>query len=72
VTPAFGTIEPDETVNLYFNLSKGDGGDWRGPWNKEPDFRYVAQPVPHGGLMERVVNPDNEKAKPRGSTAPAN
>src|SRR3954449_8340733 len=36
--PFFGTINPDETVDLVFNLSKGD--DYRGPWNKEPLFRY--------------------------------
>src|SRR6201995_1054531 len=30
--PYFGTIKPDETVDLVFNLSKGD--DHRGPWNK--------------------------------------
>jgi Mn-containing catalase len=66
--PLFGTVAPDETVNLYFNLSKGDGTDWRGPWNKEPDFTYIAQPKPEGGMMEKIVNPDDEKAKPRGVT----
>jgi Mn-containing catalase len=66
--PAFGGIEPDESVDLYFNLSKGDGGDWRGPWNTEPAFKYVAQPVPKGGLMEHITNPDDERAKPRGAT----
>jgi Mn-containing catalase len=39
--PVFGGIEPDESVDLYFNLSKGDGGDWHGPWNTEPAFKYV-------------------------------
>jgi len=67
--PRFGTAEPDETVKLYFNLSKGDGGDWRGPWNRDPDFDYVAQPAPKGGLMERVVNPDDERTKPRNTEA---
>ncbi len=66
--PAFGTIPADDSVDLYFNLSKGDGGDWRGPWNTEPPFKYVAQPVPKGGLMERIVNPSDERAKPRGAT----
>lgn len=42
--PFFGNIQPDETVDLYFNLST-DGKDERGPWNSEPDFRYVADPV---------------------------
>jgi len=62
--PLFGKVEPDQSVQLYFNLSKGDGGDWRGPWNQEPDFTYVANPVPKGGLMEHVVNPDDERDKP--------
>jgi Mn-containing catalase len=41
--PFFGNIQPDETVDLYFNLSS-DGKDERGPWNSEPDFQYVADP----------------------------
>jgi Mn-containing catalase len=41
--PFFGNIQPDDTVNLYFNLSQ-NGKDERGPWNSEPDFKYVAQP----------------------------
>ncbi|MBD1838244.1 manganese catalase family protein [Coleofasciculus sp. FACHB-64] len=41
--PFFGNIQPDETVNLYFNLST-NGKDERGPWNSEPDFQYVADP----------------------------
>src|ERR1700687_2471588 len=36
--PMFGNIQPDDTVKLVFNLSKGD--DARGPWNEEPDFEY--------------------------------
>jgi Mn-containing catalase len=42
----FGDLKPDETVNVYFNLSS-DGGapDERGPWNSEPEFEYVADPV---------------------------
>lgn len=42
--PMFGNIQPDETVNLYFNLSN-NGHDERGPWNSEPDFQYIADPV---------------------------
>lgn len=42
--PMFGTIQPDETVDLYYNLSS-NGKDERGPWNSEPTFRYVADPV---------------------------
>ncbi|WP_218080859.1 manganese catalase family protein [Anthocerotibacter panamensis] len=43
--PFFGTIQPDETVNLYFNLSQDSGQDERGPWNTEPTFQYVADPL---------------------------
>ncbi|MCL1468353.1 manganese catalase family protein [Argonema galeatum] len=42
--PMFGNIQPDSTVDLYFNLSQ-NGKDERGPWNSEPDFRYVADPM---------------------------
>ena len=42
--PFFGNIQPDETVNLYFNLSQ-NGQDERGPWNSAPDFQYVQQPT---------------------------
>ncbi|MEC4983121.1 MAG: manganese catalase family protein [Oscillatoria sp. PMC 1068.18] len=43
--PFFGNIQPDETVDIYYNLST-NGKDHRGPWNSEPDFRYVANPQP--------------------------
>ena len=32
--PYFGTVKPDDTVDMVFNLSHGD--DKRGPWNREP------------------------------------
>ena len=57
--PMFGTIKPDDTVDLAFNLSKGD--DQRGPWNSEPKFRYVDDPAPKGGIPPAPVNPDDEK-----------
>jgi Mn-containing catalase len=57
--PYFGTIKPDETVDLVFNLSKGD--DHRGPWNDKPLFRYDEDPKPHGKLPPPPVNPDDEK-----------
>lgn len=44
--PFFGNIQPDETVNIYYNLSS-DGVDNRGPWNSEPDFQYIAEPQPN-------------------------
>ncbi|MBE9208385.1 manganese catalase family protein [Nostoc sp. LEGE 06077] len=44
--PFFGNIQPDETVNIYYNLSSdGNGHDERGPWNSEPAFKYVANPL---------------------------
>jgi Mn-containing catalase len=59
--PFFGNIPPDDTVKLVFNLSKGD--DVRGPWNEEPDFEYVANPSPEGGMPAAPVNPDDEGHK---------
>lgn len=41
--PFFGNIQPDNTVDIYYNLST-NGKDERGPWNSEPNFRYVADP----------------------------
>ncbi|MBD2481214.1 manganese catalase family protein [Planktothrix sp. FACHB-1365] len=41
--PLFGNIKPDDTVNIYYNLSS-NGQDSRGPWNSEPDFEYIADP----------------------------
>ncbi|MEG4624231.1 manganese catalase family protein [Microcoleus sp. w1-18aA5] len=45
--PMFGNIPPDNTVDLYFNLST-NGKDERGPWNSEPTFKYIADPAPQG------------------------
>ena len=42
--PLFGDLKPDGTVNLYFNLSDGQGGEQRGPWNQEPTF--AMSPIP--------------------------
>lgn len=56
--PFFGNIQPDDTVNLVFNLSKGD--DYRGPWNEDP-FEYISDPKPQGGMPPKPVNPDDEK-----------
>ena len=48
--PMFGNIQPDETVDIYYNLSTNGNGngvttDERGPWNAEPAFRYIADPL---------------------------
>ncbi|MBV8614293.1 MAG: manganese catalase family protein [Acetobacteraceae bacterium] len=45
--PVFGDLQPSKSVNLYFNLSSGTGADLRGPWNSEPAFQYVADPLQH-------------------------
>ncbi len=49
--PFFGNVQPDETVDLYYNLSTSTPADGstveveqRGSWNQEPDFRYIANP----------------------------
>ncbi|MGQ4647035.1 manganese catalase family protein [Lyngbya aestuarii] len=42
--PFFGNIQPDETVDIYYNLST-NGQDERGPWNSDENFRYIANPV---------------------------
>ncbi len=59
--PLFGNFKPDETVDLYFNLSKDGPLDLRGPWNSEPAFRYVDKPEPQGELPQEVNNPDDER-----------
>ncbi len=44
--PLFGDLKPDDTVNVYYNLSSNmDGSSERGPWNSEPAFKYVADPL---------------------------
>lgn len=42
--PFFGSIQPDETVDIYYNLSS-NGQDERGPWNSDENFRYIADPM---------------------------
>jgi len=41
--PFFGNIQPDQTVDIYYNLST-NGKDERGPWNSDENFNYVANP----------------------------
>ncbi len=43
--PFFGNIRPDETVNIYYNMSSDGASDQRGPWNSPPDFEYVEDPL---------------------------
>ncbi len=44
--PFFGNIQPDETVDLYYNFST-NGQDERGPWNSDENFKYIADPLHH-------------------------
>jgi Mn-containing catalase len=57
--PMFGTVPPDDTVKLVFNLSHGQ--DERGPWNEGPDFEYIGDPTPQGGFPPAPINPDDER-----------
>lgn len=43
--PLFGDLKPDNSVDLYFNLSSDGTANERGPWNEAPNFRYVADPL---------------------------
>ena len=63
--PLFGNVQTDETVNLYFNLSKDGQLDARGPWNSEPAFKYVNDPTPQGSAPQEVKNPDDERRTAR-------
>lgn len=50
--PAFGDLKPDDTVDVYFNLTAGPESDRHGPWNSEPDFHIkdlVPQALRGGG-----------------------
>ena len=62
--PYFGTIAPDDTVNVVFNLSQGE--DARGPWNNAP-FKYIQDPQPQGEIPPAPINKDDEHVKPKGS-----
>ncbi len=50
----FGDLRPDDTVNVYYNLSSSlEGTSERGPWNSEPNFKFVPDPLQRrkqGGL----------------------
>ncbi len=79
-TPLFGDLKPDNTVNLYFNLASGPGADQRGPWNSEPAFQYVADPLQHemqehgnkpGQANEIQMAPAGQSGAPARTPAPA-
>jgi len=62
--PLFGDLKPDDSVDVYFNMSSGDGADQRGPWNSEPAFKYVADPLQHG-MREHSGAPGSAAGKHR-------
>ena len=43
--PFFGNVDPDGTVDIYYNLSSNGAKDERGPWNSDENFRYIADPM---------------------------
>jgi Mn-containing catalase len=43
--PLFGEFKPDDTVDLYFNMSSDGTANERGPWNSEPAFKYIEDPL---------------------------
>jgi manganese catalase len=49
--PLFGDLQPDDTVDVWFNLTVGPEAQRRGPWNSEPDFhtRDLAAQAQQGG-----------------------
>jgi Mn-containing catalase len=51
--PIFGDLKPDDTVDVYFNLTAGPEAERRGPWNSEPDFhiRDLVPQAQRGGGM---------------------
>jgi len=63
--PLFGDLKPDDTVNVYYNLSSGPGADQRGPWNSEPTFRYVADPLQQGGQSSSQPGPRGLQSRPQ-------
>ena len=65
----FGYVRPDETVDLYFNMSKDGQLDTRGPWNSEPNFKYIADPTPHGNEPAKVNKPSDERRTAKAATA---
>ena len=63
--PMFGTVSPDETVDLYFNLSKDDTQEeTRGSWNKGDNIEYLADPEPQGETPDSPTNSDDERSTP--------
>jgi Mn-containing catalase len=48
------------TDPMFGNLSQGE--DVRGPWNDGPEFEYIEDPEPKGGMPPAPVNPSDERS----------
>ena len=57
--PMFGDLKPDDTVDVYFNLTAGPEAERRGPWNSEPTFhiRDLVPQAQQGGGMGAGIRP---------------
>jgi Mn-containing catalase len=63
--PVFGDLNPDDTVDVYFNLTSGPEADRRDPWNSAPDFhvRDLAVQAQKGG--GKAARQDARHAAPK-------
>lgn len=43
--PLFGDLQPDETVDLYFNLSSNGADQTPAPWIENSSFKYIEDPL---------------------------
>jgi len=48
--PMFGNIQPDETVDIYYNLSS-NGKTTSVGLGTQPTFRYIADPVVNSSCL---------------------
>ena len=55
--PFFGNVDPDGTVDIYYNLSSNGAKDERGPWNSDENFRYIADP------MKEMIDEQDDSSK---------
>lgn len=63
--PLFGSVKPDETVNVYYNLTVGPDAGRRGPWNTEPRFRFVSSATAQAIEQRGSPAPDQGARQPR-------
>jgi Mn-containing catalase len=68
--PLFGSLNPDDSVNIYFNMSSGPDADQRGPWNTEPAFKYIADPLRYE-QQQHAGHPDSNEMEMMPSQSPS-